>query len=294
MHKLDYYISKFNHLVEQGSQEWLDGRTCCFGGSEMATLLNKNKYEKLPQLLEKKAKKIVEVSDATSWGHWFEDIAKYFIQQEYGSIYLFGSVPHPFYPICYSPDGVFVENGDLTLLEIKNPIWRGVHTIPEMYLEQVKTGMCIINVKYTLFAQYRFRRCTMKTKSWNIYYDRKYHKEYHKRCPDMKPISYGFLYWDDPNVKVVDLCKSDNICKTLKQHARKMPEVRVEDETFDPKTGYVLKWKLFEFNHTGIAPEKDYLSKKEDLLWQIYADYCDYKKTNSIQSKLDQFKFIKE
>lgn len=271
MHKLEYYQNKFHNLAIQGSDAWLEARSFSFGGSEMSTVVGKNKYEKWEKLLEKKAHNINFKSDTTEWGHLFEPVAKAFITKQSGTIYEFGSIPHSYYPVCYSPDGLMVMDDDLVMIEIKNPIYRGVHSIPEGYLEQVKTGMCILNVKHCVFWQFRFRRCKLGTGPWSMEYDRNYHKEYRKRCKDMGNISFGYLYWN-VDCDLVDLGSVPSILNEIKDIPTNIkPEIIIE-KPFEYKRGKVLMWKLFEKTKEIIKPEQNYLKDKEELLWQKYKE----------------------
>lgn len=269
MFKLEYYQKKFNLFkISQGSDDWLDGRQYCIGGSEMSTVLGKNKYDTWEKLMQTKAGKHFDATDATEWGHLFEQVAKHYIRKEYGTIYEFGSIPHCLYPVCYSPDGIIVENDHLVLLEIKSPIYRGVHKIPEPYLYQVYTGMNIIHVKYTLFVQCRFRRCKYGTNPHSTIYDRKYHIEYRKRCKDAFPLSWGYLYWDCPG-PLQDLAELKDMCPAILQ-SKVNPSIHIEDKTFNPTHGKVLMWKLFEINYSTIKPKKFFLDHMSDFLWTKY------------------------
>lgn len=281
MFMLEYYQRKFSYLHLQGSDDWLDGRQYCFGGSEMSTLLGKNKYDTWDKLLETKSNKSFHNTDATDWGHLFEHVAKIFISQQYGKIYEFGSIPHCQYPVCYSPDGILVEEDHLVLLEIKSPIFRGIHKIPESYLYQVYTGMCILAVKYTLFVQCRFRRCKYGTDPTNCKYDREYHIEYRKRCKDAKPISWGYLWWDTEG-PLKDLAHyknmSDEIQKIKNISPNVKPQVIIQDKDFKPDHGTILMWKLFEINYASIKPKKLFLEDKSAFLWSKYKELRNYKK----------------
>jgi len=271
MYKLYYYQNKFKNLAIQGTEEWMEARSFSFGGSEMSTLVGKNKYENWNSLLSRKTSNTNFRSDTTEWGHLFEPISKMFIEKQFGTIYEFGSIPHSYYPVCYSPDGLMVIEDNLIMIEIKNPIYRGIHSIPESYLEQVKTGMCIINVKHCDFWQFRFRRCKLGTGPWNFQYDRVYHKEYRKRCKDMGPVSFGYIYWE-VDCDLVDLGNVESILDEIKSIPITVkPKILIE-EPFEGKTGKVLMWKLFEKSKEVVFPEKDYLSSKEELLWTKYKE----------------------
>lgn len=274
MYKLQYYQHKFKNLAPQGSEEWLEARSFSFGGSEMGTVMGKNKYDNWDKLLHRKSSQINSRSDATEWGHLFEPVAKLFIKQAQGIIYEFGSIPHSYYPVCYSPDGLMVIQDELVMIEIKNPIFRGVHNIPASYIEQVQTGMSIINVKNCEFWQFRFRRCKLGTGPWNFDYDRPYHKEYRKRCKDMGNISFGYLHWDI-DCELVDLGKVPDILDEIKDIPSIVAPKIIIEEPFTGTKGKVLMWKLFEKTKVIIEPERNYLSNKEDLLWAKYKELRD-------------------
>lgn len=268
MHKLEYLKAKFSNLHKQGTEEWLENRKYSFGGSEIASVLGNNPYETYHQLINKKVTKENSSDDARIWGHLFEPIAKTFIEAERKTeIHDFGSVPHPQYPICYSPDGILVEGDDLVLLEIKNPIWRGISSIPVYYLDQVKCGMCIFPVSHTLFAQFQFRRCAMYTDSKSLTYDRIYHRESRMRMPPKPPIAYGYLYWDR-DCEFVDLGAVEKVYDYICNH--KTPDKIIINEPFNPKRGLCLKWKLFDVSYNVVEKEPDYLRDKETLVWEKY------------------------
>jgi len=271
MHKLVYYQNKFKNLAIQGSEEWLESRSFSFGGSEMSTVMGKNKYEKWNDLVLRKSNSANFKADTTEWGHLFEPVAKLFIEKQCGTIYEFGSIPHSYYPVCYSPDGLMVIGDDLIMIEIKNPIYRGVHNIPDTYIEQVQTGMSIINVKCCHFWQFRFRRCKLGTGPWNFQYDRVYHKEYRKRCKDMGNISFGYLHWD-VDCELVDLGDVPVILDEIKDIPASIPPKIIIEKPFEATRGKVLMWKLFEKTKEDIAPVKNYLADKEDFLWAKYKE----------------------
>lgn len=288
MYKLSYYQNKFKNLAQQGSEEWLEARSYSFGGSEMSTVMGNNKFEKWESLLTRKSYQINSKSDATEWGHLFEPISKMFIEKQFGTIYEFGSIPHSYFPVCYSPDGLMIIDDELILIEIKNPIYRGVHNIPIGYLDQVQTGMSIINVKNCHFWQFRFRRCKLGTGPWSFVYDRAYHKEYRKRCKDMGNISFGYLHWDI-DCDLVDLGNVPDILEEIKNIPLCITPKIIIEQPFEGTRGKVLMWKLFEKTKEVIDPVKNYLADKEDLLWDKYKELrnlCNHKRqqeANTVQ-----------
>lgn len=275
MHKINYYKNKFSRYhTGQGSIEWLDGRKYSFGGSEIATVLDKNTYDTFESLIERKKTKENVIKDETEWGHLFEPIAKTIITQKYGKIFEFTAIPLSTVPICYSPDGLLLteDQNDIQLLEIKCPIRRGIKDkegkarILESYKLQVLCGMEVFNCKSCLFAQYRFRRCTLNTFPTSSNYDRTYHLEFRKRCPDMKPITFGYLHWENQE-PLLDLATVPEITKYIKKGMKYNTYIG-EKKTF--KFGYVLMWKLFEEVYEHISREDDFLNKYETILWDKY------------------------
>lgn len=280
MHKLYYLQKKFSQLPVQGSTNWLEGRKYAFGGSEMEAVLEDETIKKpkklrpktsLTEILARKLDQTSIISDATEWGHMFEPVAKKIIEQELQTtIYDFGSVPHCYYPICYSPDGLIVLNDDLHLLEIKCPIWRGVNSIPIAYLNQVQTGMNVFPVKGCYFYQFRFRRCALWTKNATEDYDRMWHKESYKRAPKEVPVLCGYLIWEK-DCDLIDLGQVDSIYETLQKHGCDSKYTKLQIGGFLPiKKGLVLKWKLFKHSKDYIEPDHEFLRKQEDNIWEKY------------------------
>lgn len=290
MHKLIYYQKKFEQCYKQGTDQWLEARRFSFGGSEISILLNQNRYDNWENLLDRKKNKSFLKTDCTTWGNLFEPVSKHYITKKHGVIFEFGAIPHPMYPISYSPDGILInESGDnLILLEIKCPIYRGVHKIPPHYLCQIQCGLNIFNAEYGLFSQFRFRRCKLNDKPWNCVYDRKYHKEYRKRCKDKHPISYGYLYWEF-DCDLVDLGTKDCITEELIKIPKDIRMQIIIEKLLEPKKGVVLMWKLFDIEYNKITPNRNYLQDHENLLWNKYKLL-----TDEILTEEEDFELIKK
>lgn len=270
MLKLEYYQQKFKNLPYQGSNDWLEGRLYSFGGSEMATLLGKNPYETWEDLKHIKTTKTSLCNDATQWGHWFEPVAKTLVEKQWGKIYEFGSIPHSFYPVCYSPDGLMVIDNELVLLEIKTPIQRGIKKIKPCYWYQVQTGLNVISAKYCLFAQFRFRRCKWNTNPLDYSYDRGYHMEFRKRQVAMLPMTWGFFWWDI-KCALFDLGTVKNMYEVIKD-VEVEPQCFIYPGDFCPAVthGIILMWKCFEESYSSIKREPNFLTNQEEHLWKMY------------------------
>jgi hypothetical protein len=280
MHKLYYLQKKFSQLPLQGSTNWLEGRKYAFGGSEMDAVLHDEKQKKLKKdkpkttlkdILQNKISQDFIVCDATEWGHMFEPVAKILVEKDLQTtIYEFGSVPHCFYPICYSPDGLIVKDNDLHLLEIKCPIWRGVNSIPTGYVTQVQTGMNVFPVNGCYFYQFRFRRCALWTKNITEDYDRMWHKESYKRAPKQTPSICGYLIWEK-DCDLIDLGMVECIHETLKKYGCDSKYTKLQiGGFFNHKKGLVLKWKLFNHSLEYIKPIDNFLKNQEKDIWEKY------------------------
>lgn len=281
MWKIKYYQSKFNQSVlNPETEEFLESRKCAFGGSEIATVLGLNlKYENLEQLIHKKQNKIRINTEATLWGNLFEPIAKIFITKKYGTIYNFGSIPHPMYPVSYTPDGILLNEtkDDIYLLEIKCPSKRNIYSIPIQYKQQVYTGLNIINAPKCLFAQFKFRRCKIDTAPWSCRYDYQFHFDFRNKRSITTPISYGYFIWKLPieiYTGIIDLSTVKDMSETLLEYKTKYNNLQYEIMMEQPITsdvnGICLMWKLFEWETEFVNKDNNYLEKNETELWNAY------------------------
>lgn len=283
MYKLHYLQNKFNKNLKSNEDHdtWLEGRKHCIGGSDMYTVL-KGSTADFNKLVQDKITKNNLQIDATNWGKMFEPIAKIILEKDLRiKIIEFDSIPHSYYPICYSPDGLFIQNEELKLLEIKCPIMKSLNKpVQESYIDQVQTGMNILPVKNCLFARYRFRRCAIWCNPSNMEYDRYYHKEFKKRQIPVKPICYGYLIWnhkDENNKTLIDLGIVNSIIE-IKPKGPAHQSIILEynekgeknEQDFKPISGYVLMWKLFEFKYDIIEPDIDFIKRNEIKIWEQY------------------------
>lgn len=285
MWKIRYYQTKFNiPILEPDTDEFLESRKFAFGGSEIAIVLGLSKYENLESLLIRKQQKINSQSENTLWGKLFEPVAKIFVTQKYGAIYNFGSIPHPMYPVSYSPDGLLLnsEKTDIQLLEIKCPAKRDIFSVPFHYKQQVYTGLNIFNAPECLFIQFKFRRCKIDTAPWSSKYDNVFHFDYRNKRSINTPISYGYLYWKLPKdiyEGVLDLSTVEDMHVCLQEYKKKGEEhiisfklsyEIIKDQPVQNINGILLMWKLFGYDVTIIEADKHYLEKHEEILWHAF------------------------
>ncbi len=110
---LSKFISDNSHLAEQGSKKWLEERQYIIGGSEIATVIGKNKYSTVQNLI---AQKIGITSftgnTATRWGNLFENMTELIFQILFlngNRIHSTGSIQNKeIESHRYSPDGLCI------------------------------------------------------------------------------------------------------------------------------------------------------------------------------------------
>lgn len=289
MYKIKYYQLKFKDAVIQGSKEWYEHRKTTFGGSEIAQVLNKHKIKAntFEALVQKKKTLDPEkevVYDALWWGKIFEPIVKHMLEDTLKrKIYDFGSIIHPYVPISYTPDGLYLneKEDDIVLLEIKTPIRRhildkdGNVKVPPEYMFQVQTGLSIFHASHCDFVQVRFRRCPIQYMNEPFSFDRNYHKDFVKREHYKACISFGYFIWKcETCPTIIDLSSVDNMVDTLKEsHLNIYDYILIMNEHIEKHklpNGFILGWKCFNIVHKEIKPQKDFLSTYEKELWEKY------------------------
>jgi hypothetical protein len=139
--------------LRQRTPEWLERKKKTVGGSELATLMGRNPYDKLLGLYKKKIGEIPSEftsSPATRHGVMFEPIIGHIIELKYKTKIYGQQAFVDNYKGCtdvsYSPDGLAEINGKICLLEFKAPATR--QPIPgkiyKAYVPQVKMGLNMI------------------------------------------------------------------------------------------------------------------------------------------------------
>ena len=271
MNKLKFLRKQFGHLPKQGTQEWLDSRRTKIGGSEIASALGRCPYRKPGELIETKRNPQLLKSAACTFGRVFEIVTQQIIKDQWGhKLHHLGAIPATRWPLCYSPDGVIVEGDDLVLAEIKCPFRRSkIQQVPEHYLCQVQCGMNILPCNTCNFYQFRFRLCTLQQLGNTVKYNRYLHTESYKRCPETKPLRWGFVHFD-ADTDLVDLGKLS------REHQEKMCcvdnlKATVYYETKDvPHFGYIMPWKLFDLSLVKIKRDDAFLDNCSSTLWEVH------------------------
>jgi len=280
--KLHYLKTNYDNLARQGSDAWLEGRKCRFGGSEIGQITEKKK--KLgDELITNKINEVFVSNLFCWWGTTFEPVAKSYLEftGKY-KIHEFGAVPSSQYPVAYSPDGVFIHNGDkdLWLLEIKCPFLRNVDaetSIKRNYELQVQMGMQILPITKCNFVQIKFRRCRHYHIGEIGKYDRKFHQEL-KRSKQQTELWFGAIYWktNDGIREDFDMTKEP----TIIYKSFETPDLFEICESYD--TGMLMYFKCFYVNETTVTKDNKSIEKYDTLLWDRYRQLIDLQNRNKL------------
>ena len=208
--------------IKQRSNEWYTIRKTTIGGSEMATVLGKNPFKKIKDLIaEKIGISKFEGNVATRWGVLFEDITKQWAEKcllmKYKIIEI-GNVEGINKRQRYSPDGLGVvklsselklddeaimhEEYNIILFEFKSPLKSIPDSkIPTYYLPQILTGLLNIKIcDYGIFINNVYRKCSINDINLISYnnplkYDNNFHKDNDKKISCFnKVLGYGIIY----------------------------------------------------------------------------------------------------
>jgi len=199
---LKKYLLTVEESPIQRSEEWYAIKQKTIGGSEIATVLGINPYNKPKDLI---AEKIGLVSFGgntyTRWGSLFEPVTKIWgeiILKMEEHIEEVGSIKGVIDRQRYSPDGLGVvklkcEDGSdeyyIVLFEFKAPFSTFPNgSIPAHYIPQVQTGL--LNIPITdlaIFINNSYRKCALSELSFNCEYDEVFHKsDFSKRKTGLK------------------------------------------------------------------------------------------------------------
>lgn len=266
----------YDLLPKSGSELWTENRKYTFGGSEAAAILGHSKYRSKDDVLTSKLEPRKPRTVWCWWGHVFEPIAKMMIEEKYGTIYNFGSIPSSTIPMCYLPDGIFIKNNKLVLLEVKCPVMRKIcgcgscisSCIKPDYVWQVQAGLMALPVKSALFADFQFRKSSIRYFKTN-FHDMDFHKCWNRR-PVLKRGYVAFKNRNGDNTETVDLGSMqpgelNELCRTLWVDHFKFVDADFEDW---PKC-YILPFKLYGLNEVWIEPDLNMQNELEEKIWKV-------------------------
>lgn len=247
------FLEKFQHLPEQKSDEWHKQRLTSIGGSEIATVIGLNKYQKKDKLVAQKVGLLPPFTGnaATYWGSLMEDVTTLIVKKLFHVKYNIelGSLPGVIESQRFSPDGLAVckINGKeyIILFEFKSP-FRAILPgyIPAHYKPQILTGLDTIKIAdYGIFVNNIYCFCSYP----QYYFNNEYNKNFHERNIDSLPIAMGMIgvycdnitwemynwedkYYDDYEL---DALNDDLNFKNLKNNHKRYECFKITTKLFD-------------------------------------------------------------
>lgn len=249
---LNAFVTKYNKLPKQGSEEWLKNRTYRIGGSEISTVLGKNPYQKIKALLQTHTGlSSFKGFYATYWGTVFENMIRNHVNDILNcNIVETGAIPHLEHEFfAYSPDGLsvvdvqtlknlldnhnkeicetIVDNKEsIILFEFKCPHSRvPTGNVPIYYVDQPRMGMKVIDIcEMAVFIEAVYKVCALDEIGYNNNYNYNYHKD--KVILTNNPISCGavvFYYKTVDKIKLTNAIEKEihsNLTQLLKDIKR--------------------------------------------------------------------------
>jgi hypothetical protein len=190
--KLDQFI-KYWAGVKQHDKSWYALMYTTLGGSELAAILDKNKYKKRIDVINDKVNlrlglNVFNGGAACTWGTMFEDVLGFCYERLFNTkikgddicIQIFTghrNSPDGFSILNVNIDGEIAMNMDniidekIALLEFKCPYSRNPAKVPPHYEIQVQSGLGVSPVaEFGLYADAQFRTCTynsLKSSGYN-------------------------------------------------------------------------------------------------------------------------------
>lgn len=186
---IENYVSNLAAAPVQRSEEWYAIKRETIGGSEVATVIGKDKYKNAKDLaLSKCGMSDFNGNVATRWGTILEEITKMWSEYLFNThIYEAGSIEGCISGQRYSPDGIGVikYNGKyrIVLFEFKSPL-RTIPNgaIPEHYRPQVQTGLISIPItESAIFVNNCYRKCSLADVSFSLKYNNSFHQDYNTK-----------------------------------------------------------------------------------------------------------------
>lgn len=248
---LEKFIEENSHLAEQGSKQWLEERRFIIGGSEIATVIGKNKYSTIQNLISQKIGITRFLGNtATRWGNLFESMTELIFQTLFlngDSIYTTGSVPHKIIKShCYSPDGLCIMKISdiikIILLEFKAPL----SSIPEgkipiHYLPQIKTGLCTLDIaEQAIFMSNMFRKCNLSKLNFSPSYDTLFHRDGNKKIQLNQAIACGIILFSIPGQHI------DNFLSALLREKKELEFDSSDEEDIIIKNEFAVSDEDYE------------------------------------------------
>lgn len=252
---IKYLVNTFKN--NQKTDEWYKLRNKIITSTDVATILNKNKYQNKFELLQIKNNQLNSSNNDNKteiiWGNAFEDIARNIYSNLNNNLKIFetGLINHNKYNwLGASPDGI-CENGEL--VEIKCVFGsRNIIEIPEIYYIQTQIQLEVCNLDICNLFQCKFIEISKEyynnnkndfmfgyNKDLNIYYKlANYTINIINRdknwFSNVQPILYNFFCdmnnfnknnkrkYDNDNNNIIETRSSKRIKKYIKENNNKL------------------------------------------------------------------------
>ncbi len=190
---LQWVTEKEKNGIKQHSGEWHAARVNTISGSILAIVQGVNKYQSIGTMIAKKIGIETELQNIKMFaGTLFEPVIKVYVEMDKGCQILGEDLyVRPSDDISYSPDGLAVLDGRITLFEFKCPYNRiPTKKIPDYYMPQILMGMEVMDISQCgMFVEAIFRRC-----SWDDMDETPmYTNTIDRKQLNLKPIAMGFI-----------------------------------------------------------------------------------------------------
>lgn len=296
---LKKFINKNKNLAVQGSEQWLKEREYIIGGSEISSIIGKNPFSSLQNLVAQKIKLTSFTGNAAChWGNLFENVSEIIFKTMFvntdvmhNKIYTTGSIQHnTITNHRYSPDGLccikFVENGTecykTALLEFKSPHSSiPTNKVPPHYLPQVKAGLCTIDIAETgIFVNNMFRKCSLENLNYTLTYDNYYHNDTEKKVSGItSAIAMGLVLFSI-DVKKLHLFfnKYNELCNTK--------ETSVDTSLYKEFSSNISNDICSNSESESEDEDNKYYDNNTNILYKIYKNILTFQESNGVDKKL--------
>lgn len=219
MADLAEFIARYKDGPQQRTQEWLDVRRYGIGGSQIATLMGKNPYSGIMELLADKTNMTTfGFKLITYWGNIFEPLIRQYAERLYNTQVVGDQIfiKNDNSALYYSPDGFgalqceispeiaqYLTDEELSkthynvLFEFKCPFNRLPKHAgpPEYYIPQAQLGLKMAPIcARCLFLEGVFRKCSIA----DFNFDGKYDKSLKQLCRWRAPVAIGWILFYGP------------------------------------------------------------------------------------------------
>jgi len=274
-------------FAAQGSQEWLDLRKGMLTASDWGVILGEG-HAKPDSVLYKKCGvgKRFTGSDATRWGHKYEDVAvQIYERRNKTKVIEFGLIPHSRYDFLgASPDGI-TEDG--VMVEIKCPYSRHITgEPPRHYWCQVQAQLEVCKLDRADFLECKLEEYDTEEEYWMDMYEGRDEVE--------DPLSLGsnamekgilMEWWDRDNFKNVYSYVPLGLDKEEVEAWCAKEKERVVDEGLRWRYEDLVFWNLTRVSCVSIPRDKKWFSEALPKLRKFWQRILHYREHGGLPEK---------